>query len=73
VTPEQLTAIIGALGTLVVAVVGLIVQLRLLRKDLNGRLSQLVETTRRGAQKQGELEGRDWTRERSKGPTGPQT
>ena len=61
-TPEQGTALIVAAAALVTALGALIDQLHRLRKDLNGRLSQLVETTAMAALKQGELAGRDQER-----------
>ena len=57
---EQVTALIVAVTGLVAAIGALIVQLRLLRKDLNGRVSQLLETSSLAQHRLGELEGRDF-------------
>ena len=58
-SPEQLVAILGAVTALVIALGAVVRQIAELRKDINGRLSQLVETTRVAATKEGELLGRD--------------
>ncbi len=57
---EQATALLVALTGLVGALSVLVVQLRQMRKDLNGRLTELVETTKLAASKTGELAGRDF-------------
>jgi hypothetical protein len=59
-TPEQGTALLVAATGLIAALGVLIDQLRRLRQDLNGRLTQLVETTALAAAKEGELRGRAW-------------
>lgn len=56
---EQLVALLGALTALIVAIGAVLQQLVMLRRTLNGRLSDLVETTRAAALKEGELRGRD--------------
>ena len=64
-TPEQATALLVAATGLIAALGVLVAQLHQLRKDLNGRLAELVETTRVAALKTGELEGRAWQEQRS--------
>lgn len=59
-SPEQLVAIISAVTALVVALVPLFVQIHMLRKDVNGRLTQLVDAASIAAEKRGELSGRDF-------------
>lgn len=59
-SPEQVTALIGAITALVVAVSAVLLQVRGLRNDINGRVAQLIDTTAAAAKKQGELEGRDF-------------
>jgi hypothetical protein len=61
VSAEQATALLVALTGLVGALSVLVVQLRQMRKDLNGRLTELVETTKLAATKTGELAGRDFS------------
>ncbi len=58
-TSEQLVAVLVALAGLVTAMGVLIGQIVQLRKEVDGRLSQLVEATRGAALKEGELRGRD--------------
>ena len=67
-SPEQATALIVAAAALITALGALVDQLHRLRKDLNGRLSQLVETTALASLKQGELQGRDQERRRATTP-----
>jgi hypothetical protein len=64
VSAEQATALLVALTGLVGAIGVLVAQLHQMRKDLNGRLTELVATTKLAAQKTGELAGRDWTERR---------
>ena len=59
---EQATALIVALTGLVGAIGLLMRQIGELRRDLNGRLEQLLESTSAAAHKQGELAGRDFAR-----------
>lgn len=61
-SPEQITALLTGVTALIVAVTTLVLQLRALRKDLNGRLSQLVDAAAMAAAKDGELKGRDFAR-----------
>lgn len=61
-TPEQLVAVLGAITALAVAIGAVIVQLVQLRKQVNGRLSELLERTAAASQSQGELAGRDFRR-----------
>jgi hypothetical protein len=65
VTPEQATALVIAATGLVGAIGVLVAQLHQLRKDINGRLTELVASTELAAQKTGELAGRDWHERRT--------
>lgn len=60
---EQVVAILGAVGALVLALTALIVQVRGLRTDINGRMTKLVEAVSTASHKEGELEGRDFARQ----------
>jgi hypothetical protein len=60
VSAEQATALIVALTGLLGSIGLLMRQIGALRRDLNGRLEQLLETTSTAARKQGELAGRDF-------------
>jgi hypothetical protein len=60
VTPEQFSGIIVAVTGLVAAIGLLVTQVRGLRKDLNGRMQELLDTSKLAAQKDGELAGRDF-------------
>lgn len=71
-TPEQWTALVGAITALVVAVGAVLVQLRGLRNDLNGRVSQMIDSTALAHRKQGELEGRDFMARLLTGPPASQ-
>lgn len=59
-TVEQVVAIIGALTALLVAATALLVQVHLLRKDLNGRVTQLLDAAGMAREKRGEMAGRDF-------------
>jgi hypothetical protein len=61
-TVEQSIALIGALTALVAAVSALLVQVHMLRKDVNGRVSDLLEAAGMAREKRGELAGRDFMR-----------
>lgn len=61
-TPEQGTALLGAVTAVLVAVTGLIIQVRALRHDIDGHVASLVGSMTEAAHKQGELEGRDFMR-----------
>lgn len=61
-TVETAIAAAVALTTLATALAALLVQMAALRKDLNGRLQQLLEHAVEAARHQGELEGRDFMR-----------
>ena len=65
-TPEQATALIVAATGLIAAVGVLVVQLRSLRKDINGRLSQVLDLAATAARKDGELAGRDFAHQTNK-------
>lgn len=69
-TPEQAIAIIAAVSTLVVAVTALLVQVHALRRDVNGRVTQLLEAAGVAREKRGELAGRDFMRRLYGGPPG---
>jgi hypothetical protein len=62
VSPEQAVALIAAVTALVVALGAVIHNIGELRKDLNGRMEQLLQATSDVARKQGELAGRDFMR-----------
>lgn len=69
--PEQLVAVIGALAGLLLAV-GLVLQrLGELRKDLNGRMAQLLQEASAAAEKRGELAGRDFMHRMYAAPIDP--
>lgn len=59
-SPEQLVAILGGFTALLGAVALVLRQLQELRKDLNGRLEQLLVAERERSLKEGELAGRDY-------------
>lgn len=59
-TPEQVVAIIVAITGLTAAIGVVLVQLAQIRKDMNGRLTQLVDHATTAARKDGELAGRDY-------------
>ena len=58
-SPEQLVAVLVAFTGVLSAIGILIGQVRTLRHEINGRLSDLVEATRIASLKEGELLGRD--------------
>jgi hypothetical protein len=68
-SPEQLVAILVALTGVLTAVGILIGQVRTLRHDINGRLSDLVEATRVASLKEGELVGRDHAQSAAASPS----
>lgn len=70
ITPEQFTALLGALGVVIAAVTALLVQVRSMRADMNGKLGELVTAKQQAATKEGELLGRDY--ERQAAPAAPQ-
>lgn len=59
-TVEQVVAVLGALTALLVAATALLVQVHLLRKDLNGRVTQLLDAAGMAREKRGEMAGRDF-------------
>lgn len=59
-TPEQLVAILVAISGVLGAVGILIGEIRKLRYDLNGRLSEYLHAAATAARKEGELAGRDY-------------
>jgi hypothetical protein len=59
-TPEQITALVGSITGLVVALGAILVQLRQTHKLVNGRMSELLDATKLANQKIGELQGRDY-------------
>jgi hypothetical protein len=59
VSPEQFVAIVVALTGAIAAVGVVLVQLAQLRREVNGRLTQLLEETREQGRLEGELRGRD--------------
>jgi hypothetical protein len=63
-TAEQVTAVLVALAAVITALGVLLQRVHELRKDLNGRLTQLLEERATAARKDGELAGRDYERQR---------
>jgi hypothetical protein len=61
-TAEQATALIVAVTGLVAALGAIYAQLRQTHGLINGRMQELVDSTRLAAAKQGEMDGRDWAR-----------
>jgi len=59
-TPEQLVAILVAITGVLGAIGILIGQIRQLRHEVNGRLSELLFVTAAAAHKEGEMMGRDF-------------
>jgi hypothetical protein len=66
VTIESVTGLIVAITGLIAAIGVLVVQVKGLRKDINGRISQLLDAHGQAERKDGELAGRDYalTRDR---------
>lgn len=67
---EQVVAVLGALTALLVAATALLVQVHLLRKDLNGRVTQLLDAAGMAREKRGEMAGRDFMQRLMTGGTG---
>lgn len=65
-TPEQATAFIVSVTGLIAALGVAIAQFRSLRRDINGRLTQLLTTAAEAARKDGELAGRDFAHRTNK-------
>lgn len=63
-TPEQGTALVVALTGLLGAIGLLIGQLVALRRDINGKMEELVRHAAEAARKDGELVGRDYQAQR---------
>ena len=61
-SPEQLTALLVALGAVLAGVAAVIAQLAQLRRQVNGRLSELLDEAHITAEHRGELKGRDYER-----------
>ena len=59
-TPEQITALLAGLAGVLVALGSVFHNISELRKDINGRMSQLLEEHSAAARKEGELAGRDY-------------
>jgi hypothetical protein len=59
---EQLTALVLAISALLGAFATVLVQIGNLRRDLNGRLQELLLHAVQAARKEGELAGRDFVR-----------
>lgn len=72
-TAEQATALLVALTGLIGAIAAVIVQIRGLRKDLNGRVTELLVESTAAAHRHGELEGRDFMRRLLTGATASAT
>ena len=58
-TTDQFVAVLGALTALVVAASGLAFQVRSYHREVDGRMSELLELTRTAAHAQGVLQGAD--------------
>ena len=65
-SPEQITAVLTGVAGVIVAIGVLVHNITELRKDLNGRLSQLLASREEAARKDGELAGRDYMKQRPK-------
>lgn len=63
-TPEQGTALVVAITGLLGAIGLLIGQLVALRRDINGKMEELVRHASAAAEKRGELAGRDYQAQR---------
>lgn len=63
-SPEQLTALLVAITGLLGGIGIVIGQVAALRREVNGRLTQLLEAEAARAHKAGELAGRDFMAER---------
>jgi hypothetical protein len=63
VNPEQFTALLVALAAILAGFAAVLTQVVALRRQINGRLEQLLEQTRVAAKHLGELEGRAWQRD----------
>jgi hypothetical protein len=61
-TIEQVTGLILAIATFLGAFATVLIQISNLRRDLNGRLEQLIHHAVEAAEKRGELAGRDFVR-----------
>lgn len=59
-SPEQIAAICTGAAAIVTALGLLMQQMSHLRRDVNGRMEDLLERTAIAARKEGELAGRDW-------------
>lgn len=57
-TTEQLVAVLGAVTALVLAFAAVLRQVGELRREVDGRLTQLLELTRVSATAKGDLQGR---------------
>lgn len=69
-TVDQVVALIGAVTALLVALGAILAQLHQLRKDLNGRLTELVAVTAKASLAEGVIQGRRAS-DRQKGPVPP--
>lgn len=65
-TVDQATALVVAATGLIGAIGVLAVQLRSLRKDIDGRLTQVLDLAATAARKEGELAGRDFAHQTNK-------
>lgn len=68
---ETIIAVLGGITALVVAVTALIVQIQALRRDLDGRVTELVAHASAAARKEGELAGRDFMQRLHSTPGAP--
>lgn len=70
-SPEQVVAILGAVAAALLAFGTVIQRISELRKDLNGRLQQLLDARADAARHEGELAGRDYVHQLYAPPIGP--
>lgn len=59
-TNDQLTALLGAIALVLTGLAAVLAQLVALTRKVDGRLTQLLEITSKGAGAEGELRGRDF-------------
>lgn len=59
-TPEEATALVTAAGVTLTALGTVLIQVRGLRKDVNGLLTRYTSAATAAAEKEGELKGRDF-------------
>lgn len=70
-TVELAIALVAAVTALLGALTAVLVQINLLRRDVNGRVTQLLEAAGVAREKRGELAGRDFMRRLMTGKPDP--